>query len=53
MLVESMHSPRVVLSLLHVETITSKALGIIMGLDLKILRRKGHLRICNVQLPRV
>src|ERR1700722_20103099 len=52
MLVEAAAQPCCVLSLRNVQTITSKLLGIIMGLDLKILRKHGQLRLCNIG-PRV
>ncbi len=52
MIVEGSKQPLCVLNLCNVQTITSKLLGIIMGLDLKILRKQGQLRLCNID-PRV
>jgi len=44
--------PRFLLDLENVDMINSKLLGVIMGLNLKVLRKQGELRLCGIK-PRV
>lgn len=45
-LVEELDKPRMVLDLAEMSSITSAVLGVIMGLNLKIMRKKGVLHLC-------
>ncbi|MCX5661995.1 MAG: STAS domain-containing protein [Planctomycetota bacterium] len=48
-MVESEERPLIVLDLRNVASINSKLLGVIMGLDVKVLRKKGRLQLCAIQ----
>lgn len=48
-LVEDEDRPLIVLDLRRVGSINSRLLGVIMGLDVKVLRKKGKLRLCELQ----
>jgi anti-anti-sigma factor len=47
-IVEELDSPRLVMDLSGMTAVTSAVLGVIMGVNLKITRKKGQLHICGL-----
>lgn len=47
-MIEGVEEPRIVLDMTDVTAISSMMLGVIMALNLRIMRQNGKLRLCNV-----
>ncbi|MCC6581588.1 MAG: STAS domain-containing protein [Phycisphaeraceae bacterium] len=47
-IIEGTDTPRIILDMKGVQTISSLMLGAVMALNLRIRRQNGELRICNV-----